>query len=404
MQTDAQLRDDLRESVLHLDSVSDKRHAASLAAWHGDFSEKQRNFARVLVKRAGEIRARGGKPRLPDIFGQEASHTSTPSTLAPAALDAGQLETIITRVLTPAVDGAREALSAELRGAQEVFNKGAARVIAQQVLREALRELAARVPREVRVTVTRNGQTSEVSGHKHPQFEHLLRAASVRLANGYAPGILLAGEAGSGKTHGTKMLADALGLAWHFNGAISFPHEMLGFIDAGGRYHTTPFRQAYEHGGVYTFDEVDRSDAVALLAVNPHLANGLATFPDGQVKRHPDCIIVATANTWGHGADAHYSGATKLDAAFLSRFPVRIAWDVDEQLESALVASPEWLAHLRAARTRAREAGLRVLIDTRSALAGAALLAQGYSIAQCAEMTYLASMKPDQRRMVEGGQ
>jgi hypothetical protein len=71
------------------------------------------------------------------------------------------------------------------------------------------------------------------------------------------------------------------------------PHEMLGFIDAAGNYHRTPFRDAYEHGGIYTFDEVDRSDPVALLAVNPHLANGVATFPDGQIKRHKDCLIVS---------------------------------------------------------------------------------------------------------------
>jgi cobaltochelatase CobS len=99
------------------------------------------------------------------------------------------------------------------------------------------------------------------------------------------------------------------------------PHEMLGFIDAAGNYHRTPFRDAYEHGGIYTFDEVDRSDPVALLAVNPHLANGVATFPDGQIKRHKDCLIICTANTWGNGANADYCGATKLDAAFMSRFP-----------------------------------------------------------------------------------
>jgi hypothetical protein len=153
------------------------------------------------------------------------------------------------------------------------------------------------------------------------QFEHLLKAASVRMPNGYAPGIFLAGEASSGKTTGAHQLAEALELDWHFNGAISFPHEMLGFIDGAGKYHRTPFRDAYERGGVYTFDEVDRSDPVALLSVNPHLANGVATFPDKQIKRHKDCIIVCTANTWGLGADANYSGATKLDAAFLIQIP-----------------------------------------------------------------------------------
>ena len=266
-----------------------------------------------------------------------------------------------------------------------------------------LAKLEARRPREVVVKIQQaDGKVRGAKGQAHSQFVHLARAAALRLPNGYAPGIFLQGEASSGKTTGARMLAEAMGLKWHFNGAISFPHEMLGFIDGAGKYHRTPFREAYEHGGVYTFDEVDRSDPVALLAVNPHTANGIATFPDRQVKRHPDCIIVCTANTWGLGADANYSGATKLDAAFLSRFPVRINWDIDPELESTIVDNREWLERVRAARARARAVGLKVLIDTRAAQAGAALIAAGYSHAEAAAMTYEANLKPEQRKQIGG--
>jgi cobaltochelatase CobS len=286
--------------------------------------------------------------------------------------------------------------------AAKVMDKiGRSAVDVNAIIATVIREMETRAPRKVEVTVTRaDGKRHKVDGAVHPMFERLLRAASLRLPGGYAPGIFLQGEASSGKTTGAKMLAQALGLGWHFNGAISFPHEMLGFIDGAGKYHRTPFRDAYEHGGVYTFDEVDRSDPVALLAVNPHLANGVSTFPDKQVKRHPDCIIVCTANTWGLGADANYSGATKLDAAFLSRFPVRINWDIDSALESKIVGNEDWLNRVRAARAKARAAGLKVLIDTRAAQAGAALVAAGYSHDEAAEMTYLANLKPDQRRQV----
>jgi hypothetical protein len=257
--------------------------------------------------------------------------------------------------------------------------------------------------RKVEVTLKKaDGTTKAIKGMPHAKFEHLLRAASAKLPTGYTPGIFLQGEASSGKTTGARMLAEALGLDWHFNGAISFPHEMLGFIDGAGKYHRTPFRDAYEKGGVYTFDEVDRSDPVALLAVNPHLANGIATFPDKQVKRHKDCIIVCTANTWGLGADANYSGATKLDAAFLSRFPVRINWDIDLALERHIVPDVEWLAMVHKARERARTVGLKVMIDTRAAQAGLALIQAGYTRQQAAEMTYLANLKPEQRKQVEG--
>lgn len=261
-----------------------------------------------------------------------------------------------------------------------------------------LAEVEKRAPRRVEIVVSAPGKPGKpVKGPTHNKFEHLARAAALRMPGGYAPGIFLSGEASSGKTTGARMLAEAMGLDWHFNGAISFPHEMLGFIDGGGKYHRTPFRDAYEKGGVYTFDEVDRSDPVALLAVNPHLANGIATFPDRQIRRHKDCIIVCTANTWGLGADANYSGATKLDAAFLSRFPVRISWDIDATLEEQIVSNPAWLVRVRRARERARAVGLKVLIDTRAAQAGAALIAAGYSEDEAAAMTYMANLKPEQR-------
>jgi cobaltochelatase CobS len=274
--------------------------------------------------------------------------------------------------------------------------------VVEAVIPHVMAEMEKRKPRRVEVVVKKeNGKEHKVAGHKHAKFDVLLRAAVSRLPTGYSPGIFLQGEASSGKTTGARMLAEALDLSWHFNGAISFPHEMLGFIDGAGKYHRTPFREAYEKGGVYTFDEVDRSDPVALLAVNPHLANGVATFPYKQVRRHKDCIIVCTANTWGLGADANYSGATKLDAAFLSRFPVRINWDIDPNLEEAIVDHPEWLARVRQARERARAVGLKVMIDTRIALAGVSLISQGFTLDEAAEMTYLANMKPEQRRQVE---
>lgn len=250
--------------------------------------------------------------------------------------------------------------------------------------------------------LNRSQKLIQLDGRHHPNFATLCRMASAFGADGYVPGIFISGEASSGKTYACKMLARALSLPWHFNGAISMPHEMLGFIDAGGLYHSTPFREAYEHGGVYTFDEVDRSDPVALLAVNPHLANGAAAFPDKQVQRHPDCVIVCTANTWGTGADANYSGATKLDAAFLSRFPMRLRWDIDLETERAIVNNDLWCARVQAARKRAQAAGLKVMIDTRQNQAGAALIAAGMSPDEAARMTYLANLKPEQVSMVEG--
>jgi len=246
-----------------------------------------------------------------------------------------------------------------------------------------------------------SGEIKEVEGAVHPNFPLLLKMAQARDADGHHVNIFLSGEASSGKTTACKQLAKALERKWYFNGAISMPHEMLGFIDAAGNYHRTPFRDAYEHGGIYTFDEVDRSDPVALLAVNPHLANGVATFPDGQIKRHKDCLIVCTANTWGNGANADYCGATKLDAAFMSRFPARLSWNIDKAFEMSIAGNETWAQRVQAARAKAQAAGLKVMIDVRMTLAGAALIASGLSEQEAAETTFLANITPDQRRMIE---
>ena len=108
-----------------------------------------------------------------------------------------------------------------------------------------------------------------------------------------------------------------------------------------------------------------------------------------------------TANTWGLGGDANYAGATKLDAAFLSRAPSKLAWDIDEQTETFISGNEAWALRVQNARRKARAAGIKVMIDVRHTLAGAAHIRNGMTPDQAAAVTYLASMKPEQRAMVE---
>lgn len=246
-----------------------------------------------------------------------------------------------------------------------------------------------------------NGEVKQIPGTHHPQFATLMRVLTARQANGFSPSVWIAGPAGSGKTYAAHTAAKTLDLAFHINGALGMAHELMGFIDAGGSYHTTPFRQAYEHGGVYLFDEVDGSDNSALLALNAALANSVCSFPDKAIERHPDCHIMAAANTWGIGATADYVGRAKIDAAFLSRFPVRLSWDYDQKLEQAICGNPSFAKRVQAARRKARAAGIKVLIDPRASIAGAALIAAGMTEDEAAQLTYLANLNADQRRAVE---
>jgi cobaltochelatase CobS len=255
----------------------------------------------------------------------------------------------------------------------------------------------------VRIEVGRaDGTTGKVNGHSHPKLSTLLRALSVRQANGFAVNVFLVGSTSSGKTHGAGQAAKAMGRSFGAHGAMMMSHELMGFIDASGHYHRTPFRDAFENGGVVLLDEVDSWDASVTLSLNAALANGYASFPDGMIPRHPDCVIIGGANTHGTGATAEYVGRNRLDSAFLSRFPVRIEWNPDPALEVAISGNPEFARRVQAARERARSAGLKHLIDARQMQAGAALIAAGFTSDEAADLTYLAGLSKEQRRMIEG--
>ena len=411
------LADGLAHAQHALRTDRDRRFARSLREQHESgkpLSANQLYWANQLITRAGRepVTTQFDKVET-DIFS-----TDTPSAKPAAAtdehrghfeVDAATLEGCVAKVLAPISDALlaqNDERESNLAARQQAFNTNAAKSIAQACVKEALKQLDARVPRQVNIIVQRDDGTkwqSDSAQAQHPQFEELLRMATLRKDDGYAPGIFIAGERGSGKTTGTRNAASALGLTWFSNGAISFSSEMLGYMDGHGNYHRTPFRNAFELGGWYTFDEVDRSDPGALLAVNPHLANNEAAFPDGMVKRHKDCIITATGNTWGLGATLEFSGATKLDEAFLSRFEIKLPWDVDTTFERKLVANADWHDYVQQARQRIRDAGIKYTIDSRAAIAGARMISQlGYTHAQAAKQTYLASLKPDQRSIVAG--
>ena len=212
---------------------------------------------------------------------------------------------------------------------------------------------------------------------EHNRYPVLRKIIAVRGADGYTFPVYLPGPAGSGKTTATQHLARDLQVPWHHNGAIDADWKLLGFVDAAGRYHATPFRAAYEQGGVFLFDEIDASNPAALVALNAALENQTCVFPDATITRHPDCHIIAAANTAGGGATFDYVARNKLDAATLDRF-IFIEWPIDETLEAAAAGNDGWVKQVRTLRAGAEALpGLRHLITPRASIRGAALLAAG---------------------------
>ena len=81
-----------------------------------------------------------------------------------------------------------------------------------------------------------------------------------------------------------------------------------------GEYEETEFVRAYKGGGFIIIDEMDSLDPAVACGANAALANGTIATPNGTINRHPDTIIVATANTWGKGADRVYVGRNQLNS------------------------------------------------------------------------------------------
>lgn len=179
---------------------------------------------------------------------------------------------------------------------------------------------------------------------RHHMFNYIMALAHARQP------ILLVGPAGTGKSHIAKQIAMALSEAT----GRDFPYGETPISsgatrgDLTGRMTANPdepfilskFGECYSSGGVFNLEELDSGDPGMLLVINNALA-GTSFFNSAngrEYKRHPDFVCVATANTFGIGADAEYTGRDKLDLATLDRFRMgRVFIDIDAEIEEAIL-------------------------------------------------------------------
>lgn len=217
--------------------------------------------------------------------------------------------------------------------------------------------------------------------------------------NGGSP--FLVGPAGSGKTTLAEQIAKVLKRKFYMAARVTSEYKLVGFIDAQGRCVRTQFREAYEHGGVFLFDEVDASDPDALTAFNAALANGLGDFPDGMVMKHKDFIAIAAGNTFGRGADRQYVGRNQLDAATLDRFQT-FEVDYDEELELALGGNAEWTRYVQKVRKAIESEKVRHIVSPRASIIGGKYLAAGMERAKVEEVCIWKGLDEAQRVRVRG--
>lgn len=244
--------------------------------------------------------------------------------------------------------------------------------LVRYIARDETNRIMAGMPSR-RLEITGPLGTTTLEGPLHYRTELVIKIASI----GHA--IMLVGPAGCGKTTIGEHVARALQFPFFITSTINDTHELLGFVDGHGKYHDTPFRNAYEKGGVWIADEIDAWDAAALLAANSALANGYCNFPDRPepIARHADFRMVATANTFGTGADRVYVGRNELDAASLDRFAT-IDVDYDLDLERMFAGGADrWLERVWSVRKTVNDKKIRHVVSSRAIGMGAAALSVG---------------------------
>ena len=186
------------------------------------------------------------------------------------------------------------------------------------------------VPTRVEVR-KEDGELKTIEGTQHKVLPLVLRLLSAKR------NVMMVGPAGTGKSTIAEQSAEVLSVAYY---AISLSPQtpasaLLGYMNATGDYVRSLFREWFEHGGIFHFDEMDNAHPSILATINAALANGVMAFPDGMVKKHHEARAAGSANTYGRGADRKYVGRSPIDAATLDRFFI-VNVDYDEALEDAL--------------------------------------------------------------------
>lgn len=296
--------------------------------------------------------------------------------------------------------GGSDKPSEEQRAAAEIFTNIIEAVqigsIDPELIRRLVKEEIAKQPSKKLEVISPRGSIV-LEGARHYKTETIIKIAAI----GHP--IMMVGPAGCGKTTIGEHVANALQLPFYVTSTINDTHELTGFIDGYGKYHDTPFRNAYQKGGVWIADEIDAWDASALLAANSALANGFATFPDlpEPIQRHPDFRMIATANTFGSGADRVYVGRNELDAASLDRFAT-VDVDYDLTLEQMFAGSNDkWLNHVWKIRKAVTKKKIRHVVSSRAIIMGATALNIGMNWDEVEEIYLLKGMSETDRKKIE---
>lgn len=184
--------------------------------------------------------------------------------------------------------------------------------------------------------------------------------------------IWLVGSAGCGKSAMTRQVAKELGLPYLCIscGIGTSSTEFLGY-----KYPTresTKFAEYYSKPSVILLDEFTSLDPAVAQICNAALANDEIETTTGTVYRNPNCIIIATSNTFGSGANRQYVANNQLDASTIDRF---IGGIIEVNYSKAFESQydPEVVSYVNSLRNIIKTYDFRRIASTRMIQAGCAL-------------------------------
>lgn len=237
---------------------------------------------------------------------------------------------------------------------------------------------------EVSVTVGEHTVKNEIRG-THARFREALELAMNEMP------VYLHGPQASGKSKIAEQIAESYGCPLHaIELKANTPNSaIMGFVDANGKYHSTPVRRAAEAKGprVLLIEEMDNASDMHLVGLHPVLDAALdgtrrkIQFPDEAIEIEPGLIVVATGNTAGFGGTIHHVGRRPFDSATASRFAY-IQVDYDEQLEDRIASTiyedydcrTDWVRYIRQLRKHAAADAPQLVICMRAIIKGLRIL------------------------------
>lgn len=138
----------------------------------------------------------------------------------------------------------------------------------------------------------------------------------------------------------------------------------------------TPFVHAFSQEGIIVLDEFTCLDDEVAQIINGALANDELTSTIGTFHRHEKCVIIATSNTFGNGADRMYVSNKQLDTSTIDRFAggiVEIDYSKDYESQYDMEVT-RYVWHMRDVFNKN---GVRKVASTRSIISGCKLKAAG---------------------------